>query len=108
MPSNYYGRMAYANDTWRECGVWVSCENGVRYVKADVIGACAVHRTTAGNTTHYYRWHLTHIPTGRAVADYARVEDARVVAEALVLDRVALNTTSVSRARRIVGEVIGV
>ena len=96
--------MAYTNDTWRECGIWLNCENGVRYVTANVIGTCAVHSVMYDTVQ---AWHLTHIPTGRVICADDFKPWVMLIAEALVPDRVALNTESVSRARRIVGEVIG-
>lgn len=100
------GRMPYTNTTWRQCVIWTRNERGVVEVQSDVIGACGVHPVTCGGTTRYQLWHLSHIPTGRAILARACECDARVVAEALA-DIPGMNSAHLGRVRALVAEVIG-
>lgn len=103
--SNYMGRMPYTSEKWRKCRIWLRTESAPRCVEADVIGACAVHVAPYSvDGGQVYR--VTHIPTGQMIID--RYEsDARAVAEALASVARELNTVSVSKARKVCAEVIG-
>jgi hypothetical protein len=103
------GRMAYTTQRWRKCVIWTRCERGERGLVADVCGSLALHpyvRYSTDTDPCRIVIRLSHVPTGLAVKDFERGSDARAVAEALATVP-GINTASVGRARRLVGQVIG-